>query len=247
MGREEGTNQSPVWSGVAGVSEAVECGRGLDSPRAASTGGLRRSARRRGDGGPGWSPPLPSRAPRAPRASPPAQPRRASPCSSSPARSGWGAGASRAGGALLGPGARRALGAWEPRRGAARPGEEGAEVSELGESPVVAECGVAVLRAPGAASFLRDSAGAQLPGGRGAEGRPSQPIPPPPHPASSPWSSRSPGEVPRSGPAERRPGETLSQVGRARKAKDPQATFTSHFGLMQRFSLLGSAAWQTGK
>lgn len=225
MGREEGTNQSPVWSGVAGVSEAVECGRGLDSPRAASTGGLRRSARRRGDGGPGWSPPLPSRAPRAPRASPPAQPRRASPCSSSPARSGWGAGASRAGGALLGPGARRALGAWEPRRGAARPGEEGAEVSELGESPVVAECGVAVLRAPGAASFLRDSAGAQLPGGRGAEGRPSQPIPPPPPPCVVPLVLPEPRGSPQVGPCRKEARRDLVPGRTCPKGKGPAGYF----------------------
>lgn len=78
--------------------------------------------------------------------------------------------------------------------------------------------------------------------GRGAGGRPSHPFRP-----LFPLGLPELREVLGPGPAEKRPGETLSQVGCARKGKDLQVTFANHFGLMRHFSLSYSAAWQTGK
>lgn len=106
----------------------------------------------------------------------PPPPLRSSPCSSSPARSGWGAGDRRAGEALRRPGSSPALGAWEPWRGAARPGEEGAEVSGLGDSPRLADPGSPCSRilSPG----LGGRRAGQVGGGRGVEGRPWYPFRP---------------------------------------------------------------------
>lgn len=163
MDREEGTNQSQVRGGVASVSEVVECKRGRDPRRAAPTGGLRKIARRRGDRGRVGPHALCPDRPAPPCASPPALPPRASSCSTSPARRGPARGQEELGREehSVGPGARRALGAGEPRRCAAsvarrrgrggEPGGQSAEVADPG-SPSSGCCA-------GAASFLPDSGG----------------------------------------------------------------------------------------
>lgn len=141
-------------------------------------GGHGESARRRGDGGPGWSLALP--APRAPSASPsPSRPRLCAPPPAPPPRRGP-AGGREIGGReerSVGPGARPALGAWEPRRGAARPGEEGAEVSGLGDSPGLEDrpgSPCSRILPPGLGGRLAGQVG----GGRGAERRPWHPFRP---------------------------------------------------------------------
>lgn len=149
MGREEGTNQSQVPGGEASVSGAVECKRGQDPRRAAPT---RVSARSRAGVGTAaeWVPTHSTRT-RAPCASPPALPPRASSCSTSLARRGPARGPEERGREehSVGPGARRALGEGEPRRGAAsvagrggRGGEQGGQSSGVADpgSPSSGRC-----------------------------------------------------------------------------------------------------------
>lgn len=139
------TLQSQVPSGVASVSEAVRCKCRLDSPGAACTGV---SARARKDvetaarGGP-----RPSLRPSPPRVTVPLPPPslRSSPYSSSPARSGWGAGDRRAGGALRRPGSSAGpgrVGAAAQRCEARRGGHRGEQAR--GEPGAGGSSGVAV-------------------------------------------------------------------------------------------------------